>query len=100
MMRAHHHRAALTMALVLALAACAMPPARLAHPSLRDDVPLAGLQAPTRTGWPAPEWWRAYADPQLDDLMVMAMKQAPDLALAQSRVQGAEQSARMAAAQA
>jgi outer membrane protein, multidrug efflux system len=86
------------MAAVLALAGCAMPPARLAPPDLRDDAPLAGLQAPGRAHWPAAEWWRGYGDGQLDDLIARAMRQAPDLALAQSRVRGAEQSARLAAA--
>jgi outer membrane protein, multidrug efflux system len=63
-------------------------------------VPLAGLQVPTRAGWPATDWWRAYNDPQLDALMALAMKQSPDLEQARSRVQTAEQSVRVAAAQA
>jgi multidrug efflux system outer membrane protein len=92
-------RTALAAAVVLALAACATPPARLAPPQLRDDVPLAGIETATRAGWPDARWWRAYDDPQLGELMDRALRQAPDLALAQSRVQGAEQSARLAAAQ-
>jgi multidrug efflux system outer membrane protein len=92
-------RTALAAATVLALAACATPPAKLPPPQLRDDVPLAGLQTATRAGWPDAQWWHAYGDPQLDDLMDRALRQAPDLALAESRVQGAEQSARLAAAQ-
>lgn len=93
-------RPVLVAALVLALAACATPPKRLDHPELRDNVPLAGLQAPSRAGWPASAWWHTYQDPQLDDLIRDAMKQAPDLALAQSRLSSAEQSVRAAAAQA
>jgi len=89
----------LAAAIVLMLAACAHAPAKLDQPVLRDDVPLAGLQAPARAGWPAAQWWRQYHDPQLDDLIDRAMQQAPDLALAQSRVNNAEQSARLAAAQ-
>ncbi|SEI87367.1 efflux transporter outer membrane subunit [Frateuria terrea] len=92
-------RTALAAATLLALAACAAPPARLAPPPLRNDVPLAGLQATSRAGWPGAQWWHAYDDPQLDELINRALRQAPDLALAQSRVQGAEQSARLAAAQ-
>ena len=92
-------RTVLTAATLLTLAACAHAPAKLAHPVLRDDVPLAGVQVPARAGWPETQWWRQYADPQLDDLMNRAMRQSPDLALAQSRVQGAEQAARLAAAQ-
>ncbi len=92
-------RTVLAAATLLALAGCAAAPARLGKPALRDDVPLAGLQAPARAGWPAAEWWRQYDDPQLDDLIDRATRQSPDLALAQSRVEGAEQSAKLAAAQ-
>jgi multidrug efflux system outer membrane protein len=92
-------RIALAAATMLVLAACASAPAKLGPPTLRDDVPLAGLDAPTRAGWPDAQWWRQYNDPQLDDLMDRAMQQSPDLALAQSRVQNADQSARLAAAQ-
>ena len=86
--------------LVLLVAGCASAPSRLDQPVLRDHVPLAGLQLPTRDGWPQSQWWRVYHDDQLDALMARAMAQAPDLALAQARVRSAEQSARMAAAQA
>jgi outer membrane protein, multidrug efflux system len=92
-------RTVLAAATLLALAACASTPNKLGSPTLRDDVPLAGLQALTRPGWPAASWWRQYGDPQLDGLMDQAMQQSPDLALAQSRVQDADQSARLAAAQ-
>lgn len=93
------HRALLTVAIALTLAACARAPAKLGPPVLRDDVPLAGLQAAARSGWPAAQWWRQYRDPQLDELVDRAMQQSPDLALAQSRVSHAEQSAKLAAAQ-
>ncbi|GFZ98567.1 efflux transporter outer membrane subunit [Dyella caseinilytica] len=90
---------ALVTLLTIGLAGCVIP-AKLPHPALRDDVPLAGLQVPTRAGWPAADWWRVYNDPQLDALITLAMKQSPDLAQAHSRVQTAEQSVRVAAAQA
>jgi multidrug efflux system outer membrane protein len=92
-------RAVLAVAIALMLAGCTGAPAKLGPPTLRDDVPLAGLQAPARAGWPAMQWWHQYDDPQLDDLMDRAMQQSPDLALARSRVQNAEQSAQLAAAQ-
>ncbi|MBE1161299.1 efflux transporter outer membrane subunit [Dyella acidiphila] len=85
--------------LSMGLAGC-MIPAKLPHPALRDDVPLAGLPAAARAGWPAADWWRVYNDPQLDALIALAMKQSPDLAQAHARVQTAEQSVRVAAAQA
>jgi len=92
-------RAAFAPAMAVALAGCAIP-AKLQPPPLRDDVPLAGLEAPTRAGWPEAEWWRQYNDPQLDDLIARAMKGSPDLAQAMSRVDTAQQSIRIAAAQA
>jgi outer membrane protein, multidrug efflux system len=85
--------------LTISLAGCVIP-AKVQHPALRDDVPLAGLQVPTRAGWPASDWWRVYNDPQLDALIALAMKQSPDLAQAHARVLTAEQSVRVAAAQA
>ncbi len=93
-------RSVLLAASVLLLAACAAAPARLDHPVLRDDVPLAGLQAPTGAAWPDAAWWRSYRDPQLDQLIALAMKHSPDLQEAHSRLRNAEQSARLAAAQA
>jgi multidrug efflux system outer membrane protein len=93
-------RAALALAALLSLAGCALAPPKLQHPALRDDVPLAGLPSLTHAGWPATDWWRNYDDPQLDALMATALGQSPDLVQAQSRVHTAEQSVKLAAAQA
>lgn len=92
-------RVALVATIAVALAGCAIP-AKVQHPGLRDEVPLAGLEAPVRAGWPDAEWWRQYQDPQLDDLIARAMKGSPDLAQAMSRLESAQQSIRIAAAQA
>jgi multidrug efflux system outer membrane protein len=92
-------RFVMATSLTLLLGACAAP-ARLSHPTLRDDVPLAGLQGPTRDGWPDAQWWRAYKDPQLDQLIAIAVKNSPDLEQARSRLQNAQQSVRLAASQA
>lgn len=92
-------RTVLASALALLMVGCVAVPPRLDTPALRDDAPLAGLAAPVRAAWPDAQWWRGYADPQLNDLMDRAMAQSPDLALAQSRVRNAEQSAKLAAAQ-
>jgi len=93
-------RLALCAALAALLAGCALAPAKLQHPALRNDVPLAGLPLPTGGHWPDARWWRAYGDPQLDALMAMALRHSPDLAQAHARVRTAEQSVRVAAAQA
>ncbi|RDI99665.1 RND transporter [Dyella solisilvae] len=91
-------RALLACAVALAVAGCSIP-AKLHHPAIRDDVPLAGLDVGQRAGWPDAEWWRQYNDPQLDQLIAMAMKDSPDLAQARSRIESAEQSARAASAE-
>jgi multidrug efflux system outer membrane protein len=91
---------ACSLATAILLAGCALAPHKIDYPQLRDDVPLAGLEMPTRAGWPDSQWWRAYRDPQLDQLIGIAMKQSPDLEQAHSRVVNAEQSVRLAAAQA
>lgn len=93
-------RAALTLAVALTLAGCTFAPQKLPHPALRDDVPLAGLQGTATAGWPATDWWLGYDDPQLDELMATALSQSPDLMQAQSRLHTAEQSVKLAAAQA
>jgi len=83
-----------------ALASCAMPPRPVDHPTLRDDVPLAGLPTQPSADWPRSDWWAVYRDPQLDALVAMATDKAPDLAAARARLGSAEQSVRAAAAQA
>ncbi|WP_199100474.1 efflux transporter outer membrane subunit [Dyella sp. ASV21] len=92
-------RALLACAVALAVAGCSIP-AKLNRPALRDDVPLAGLDAGHRAGWPDARWWRQYQDPQLDQLIDMAMQGSPDLVQARSRIESAQQSIRAATAQA
>lgn len=93
-------RVAATVTGLALLVACAAVPPKLPPPVLRDNAPLAGLDTAPRAGWPQAQWWRVYGDRQLDELEARAMQHAPDLALAQARVQAAQQSARLAAAQA
>jgi multidrug efflux system outer membrane protein len=97
--RAPGLRLAFACTLAVALAGCSIP-AKLDRPALRDDVPLAGLQTAARAGWPEAAWWHRYDDPQLDRLIAMALKDSPDLAQAKSRVDSAQQTIRVAAAQA
>ena len=82
---------ALVCALALTLIGCAGIPAKLAPPVLRDAAPLAGLPVPAGGAWPDPEWWKRYADPQLDALIARAMQSSPTLTQAQARVALAEQ---------
>jgi multidrug efflux system outer membrane protein len=91
-------RALLACAVALAVAGCSIP-AKLNRPPIRDDVPLAGLDTGHRAGWPDAAWWKQYNDPQLDQLIELAMKDSPDIAQARSRVDSAQQSIRAATAQ-
>lgn len=70
----------------MALAGCAIPP-RIAAPDLEGSAPLAGMPVSSAAQWPDREWWRRYADPQLDALQAQALRSAPNLAVAQARVQ-------------
>lgn len=91
------------LAIVLAtalLGACAAVPDKVAQPRLRKDVPLAGLSVPAQGQWPAQDWWKSFHDPQLNKLIDLAMTGSTSLAVAQARVNSAQQSIRVAAAQA
>lgn len=39
--------------------------------------------------WPEDQWWRRYGDPQLDALIDEALRDSPDLAIAQARLRSA-----------
>lgn len=82
---------ALLCSLALTLIGCAGVPAKLAPSALRDPAPLAGLPVPADGAWPDPQWWKRYADPQLDALIARALESSPTLTQAQARVALAEQ---------
>ena len=48
--------------------------------------------------WPSDTWWKAYGDPQLDQLIDEALAGSPDLKIAAARVRGAEAMADIAGA--
>ena len=57
------------------------------------DVPAERTlaSAPFDTGeWPADAWWRAYGDPQLDELIQQALAGSPSLEIAQARLRTAQ----------
>lgn len=70
---------------VAALAGCASAPA----PDLHADVPAQWHNAaPAAAGAAAPaEWWKAFADPQLDDLVRQALAGNLTIAEAHARLQ-------------
>lgn len=80
--------AAATLAL---LAGCiSVPPdtTRGAGPDAAK-VRLASDIALPADAWPAEQWWLAYADPQLNELVARALRDNPTLATAQARLAGA-----------
>ena len=88
--RRHGIRVSFAVTLLLA-AGCAHVPRLGPSPTMKSVEELGAAQAfaaPAAT-WPGDGWWRAYGDPQLDELIDEALRGAPDLALAQSRLEAA-----------
>lgn len=76
----------------LLLQACAQLPDLGEAPQLQPADAFqasASLQAPA-ADWPTDQWWKSYADPQLNALIDEALASAPDLLAAQARLQRAE----------
>jgi len=73
---------------LLALAGCAAIPDLGPEPKpksveqLKSDQSLA---APV-VGWPGDHWWQGYGDPQLNELVETALRDSPNLAIAQARL--------------
>jgi multidrug efflux system outer membrane protein len=85
--------AAIAGAVLALLAGCIAVPA--------DTTRTAGIDLAARAqhapaielpldAWPAEQWWRAYQDPQLDELVQRALKDSPSLATVAARVAGAQ----------
>jgi len=73
-----------------ALSACA--PNLGPIPKLSSPQTYAGAKsfdAPA-AAWPSEDWWTAYDDPQLNALIAEALKDAPDLRIAEARVREAQ----------
>ena len=81
-----------------ALAACATQPNLGAAPKMATPASLATTQSFTAPAadWPAADWWRAYGDPQLDQLIETALAGAPDMAQAKARLDKARSQADVA----
>ena len=91
----------LTFAVSLLLAAgCAHLPRLDPPPTVKKIEQLGSSQAfaAPAAAWPGDGWWRSYGDPQLDALMEEALRGAPDLALAQSRLDAAAAAVQFASA--
>jgi outer membrane protein, multidrug efflux system len=76
---------------------CAGLPPKPAPVKLTIEAPLSDVAA-DGGAWPAPDWWKRYQDPTLDQLIVMALGSSPTLATAHARFDNARQSVRLAGA--
>lgn len=85
-------RALIGLAALSALAACATPGPRTGPPPSAAVVPPAGWRAPATISQDAAtaEWWKAFGDPRLSDLVAAALAYNADLGAAEARVREAE----------
>jgi NodT family efflux transporter outer membrane factor (OMF) lipoprotein len=76
---------------LLATAGCAQLPRLGPRPVMKSVTQLGSSKSfsTPATAWPGDYWWRAYDDPQLDALIGEALRDSPDLDIAQARVQAA-----------
>ncbi|MGU7773453.1 efflux transporter outer membrane subunit [Burkholderia sp. MR1-5-21] len=80
------------LAAMLALGGC-VPSGFLPSLSLRapaDDALAQTAGQGANGAWPAPDWVRQFQDPQLDQLIADALKNNPDLQVAQARLRIAQ----------
>lgn len=97
-----HRAAAATLGFAFALAGCASFEGIAPHEQAVQAVKLPTFDAvtDTRNAWPRQAWWRAYGDPQLDELMTRALADSPTLALARARMARAQAMTGLSAANA
>lgn len=72
----------------LLLAGCVHVPTDTSHATGPDFAKASlapGITLP-QDAWPAEHWWLVYKDPQLNQLIERALRDAPSLAVAQARV--------------
>jgi len=90
----HQMRTPLTLLSVACLTvACAQLPESHPRPQLKALEALSSVQSMLQgpqADWPAEAWWTAYGDPQLNALIDEALQTAPDLQVANARLQRAE----------
>ncbi|MGU3414193.1 multidrug resistance outer membrane protein MdtQ [Enterobacteriaceae bacterium C34A] len=90
--------AMLSLPLAAVLAGCA--PSHDTGAPLKQQLPASqvdnSLPTALQNGWPQSQWWLDYHDPQLNQLMTSALRNAPDMQVAQQRIKLAEAQAHMA----
>lgn len=98
--RASARGGTVAVAVAAVLAACAQLPSPIEAATSRPAGTYATqttFDAPV-TSWPVDRWWTAYGDPQLDVLVLEALTESPDLAIAHARLRAAGAVAEIAGA--
>ncbi|MFD1557189.1 efflux transporter outer membrane subunit [Paraburkholderia silviterrae] len=92
----------LTLACTLLLSACANTDGIASRSTVLDARTVAAggaIQAALAdASWPQERWWTRWSDPQLDQLISLAVAGSPQMGLAQARIDQAEALARIAGA--
>lgn len=88
--------------LLVILSACASIPKLGSKPEPRSASSVEATQslagAAATSAWPGEGWWRAYGDPQLDQLIEEGLRSSPDVAIAGARFRNAAAMAQQAGA--
>ncbi|OYU70308.1 MAG: multidrug transporter [Alphaproteobacteria bacterium PA2] len=84
---------------VLLLSGCAAVPDLAPGPELRSGTDLLSTESLKggNADWPADQWWTAYGDPQLNQIVDEALAGSPTLAETSARLKSAQARADMAA---
>ncbi|HEX8963347.1 MAG TPA: TolC family protein, partial [Rhodocyclaceae bacterium] len=95
-----HRLPMLAAACLLGLAGCAQIPqlGKPLEPKPVEQLGAAKSFAAPAAAWPQDAWWKIYGDGQLDELMAEALRDSPDLAIAQARLRKAQGMAQAAGA--
>jgi len=93
-------RALICLASVSVLGACATPGPRTSSPDAAAIAPPAGwrAEATLSNDAVAADWWKAFGDPHLSELVAAALAYNADLGAAEARVREAEAQSRLASA--
>ncbi len=75
---------------VFSLTACAPDLGEMPQTQSAASYETAKSFAAPVADWPSNSWWKAYGDPQLDQLIDEALAGSPDLKIVSARVRGAE----------
>ncbi len=95
-----HLLEALIAAALVATGGCAQIPRMQPSPAVKEVAQLESAQslAAPEAAWPGDGWWHVYQDPQLDALIEEALRESPDLDLAQARLSAAMAASQVAGA--